>query len=129
MNKIKLREMIVESLVENLVEVDPKVSQKVATAMKLKPVDNALNIIRDKMAEVPDQMKARILTKILKSVGVTDEESFKTMRTRIQTALRKSEDEAEAGQPGADGAEVPTSLPTRESIERMIYEEMEAFIR
>ena len=128
MNKIKLREMIIESLVENLTEVDPKVSQQVYAAMVRKPVNNALDIIKDKMAEVPDQMKAKILTKILKAVGVTDEKSFKTMRTRIQTALRKSEDETEAGQPGAGEAEVPTSLPTSESIER-IYEEMEAFIR
>jgi hypothetical protein len=124
MNKNKLREMIIESLADNLTEVDPKVSQKVSTAMKLKPVENALGIIKDKMTEVPDQMKARILTKILKSVGVTDEKSFKTMRTRIQAALKKSEDEA-----GAEGAEIPTSLPTSENIERMIYEEMEALIR
>ena len=127
MNKNKMRAMIIESLVAGLAEADPKVTQKVATALKLKPVDNALTIINDKMTEVPDAMKAKIIVKILKSIGITDEESFKKMRTRIQSILRQGDDE---GAVAADGAAaVPTSIPTRESIERIIYEEMEAIIR
>ncbi len=128
MNKMKLRAMIVESLEKQIRELDTTVSQKVQTQMNLKPVDTALATIKDTVEKVPDSMKARIIAKVLKTIGISDEESFKGMRTRIQSILRKGEEPEEAA-PGVASTETPTSIPTREHLERIINEEMEALIR
>ena len=128
MNKMKLRAMIVESLEKQIRELDTTVSQKVQTQMNLKPVDTALTTIKSTVEKVPDSMKARIIAKVLKTIGISDEESFKGMRTRIQSILRKGEEPEEAA-PGVASTETPTSIPTREHLERIINEEMEALIR
>jgi len=128
MNKMKLRAMIVESLEKQIRELDTTVNQKVQTQMNLKPVDTALATIKDTVEKVPDSMKARIIAKVLKTIGISDEESFKGMRTRIQSILRKGEEPEEAA-PGVASTETPTSIPTREHLERIINEEMEALIR
>ncbi len=132
MNKMKLRAMIVESLEKQIRETSTKVSQKVRTQMNLKPVDTALTTIKSTVEKVPDAMKAKIIAKMLKTIGISDEDSFKKMRTRIQAILRKGEKSEEAGvdtAPGATPAGTPTSIPTREHLERIINEEMEALIR
>ncbi len=128
MNKMKLRAMIVESLEKQIRELDTTVNQKVQTQMNLKPVDTALTTIKSTVEKVPDSMKARIIAKVLKTIGISDEESFKGMRTRIQSILRKGEEPEEAA-PGVASTETPTSIPTREHLERIINEEMEALIR
>lgn len=129
MNKMKLRVMVVESLERQIRELDTKVSQKVQTQMNLKPVDTALATIKTTVEKVPDAMKARIIAKMLKTIGISDEESFKKMRTRIQSILRKGEEAGVDTAPGATPAGTPTSIPTREHLERIINEEMEALIR
>jgi len=132
MNKMKLRAMIVEGLEKQIRELDTAVNQKVQTQMNLKPVDTALATIKTTVEKVPDSMKARIIAKVLKTIGISDEESFKKMRTSIQSILRKGEEPEEAGigaAPGVASTEAPTSIPTREHLERIINEEMEALIR